>query len=784
MHRLGLLTLVVVASLAMPVSAFSEDASDLFLKAFQGFQTAEKFEREAKPREALGKYQTAQKLLQEISKSSPDWQPLVVEYRLKKTQENISRLEGEVASLPPQAEGIEGALPESDREKTNLPTVSSDPLVSVKPPPGVKRVLRPAPGDDSPAPRSGSTSVDRQFRNLRDQLADAHVENERLNERLLKKSGDLQSALVEVDKTKVTVVELKSQLTQATAALEDSRKDGDSFGAIREQFDKKVVGILTKLTDAQTDNEVLQEENARLLGKLDRASVYIVQSDSIRENLLKERGQLADARDTAVSKAKRIRDNTAEIERVTAENKKLKTAVVQVTRNSVTKDEFDKLTAENKSLAARLAEAEKNSATRDELEKISGEKKAVEVKLARAEKTLEDTAATRVALEKISGEKKEVEDKLAQAEKALLDSAAARNQEKDRLIASLQSDLNSVNDRLLESQAQMSRSDDQRIALQKQLDEASGELAQLKLNPEPTKEEKNLISENELLRGIVLRQIKEQTRRDEARKQLEQEVAALQIKSSVITQQLAVLGAPIIQLTPEERSLFKEPVALLSEPSPGSLEVTLAVTTPTVEEANPSPTLPAAQSPDALSDEVRELVQKAKGFFEQKDYAMTEKVYQEIVEKVPQNYFALSNLAAVQIESGKLSAAEVALKKAVKINDHDSFALTNLGILYSRQGKFDEAVSALEKAIAFNDKDSVAHNYLGVCLGQKDQRNTAEKEFKRAIDLNPDYPDAHFNLAVLYATTQPQSIELAKHYYNRATELGAAPDPSLERLIQ
>lgn len=210
----------------------------------------------------------------------------------------------------------------------------------------------------------------------------------------------------------------------------------------------------------------------------------------------------------------------------------------------------------------------------------------------------------------------------------------------------------------------------------------------------------------------------------------------------------------------------------------------MAVTEPEIEQPAPSLTPPAAQSPDVLSDEVRELVQKAKKFFDQKDYAATEKVYQEIVEKVPQNYFALSNLAAVQIESGKLSAAEVALKKAVKINDQDSFAFTNLGILYSRQGKFDEAVLALEKAIALNDKDSVAHNYLGVCLGQKDQRNAAEKEFKRAIDINQDYPDAHFNLAVLYATTQPQSIELAKHYYNRATELGAAPDPSLERLIQ
>ncbi|MFZ4683251.1 MAG: hypothetical protein ACOYMS_12165, partial [Terrimicrobiaceae bacterium] len=146
--------LVVVASLAMPLPAFSEDASDSFLKAFQSFQTGEKFEREAKPREALEKYLAAQKLLQDISKENPDWQPLVVEYRLKKTQENISRLQGEVASLPPPTEGLEGALPEPDREKSAMPTVSSDPVVSVKPPAGTKRATRPssfAPPEEMPA---------------------------------------------------------------------------------------------------------------------------------------------------------------------------------------------------------------------------------------------------------------------------------------------------------------------------------------------------------------------------------------------------------------------------------------------------------------------------------------------------------------------------------------------------------------------------------------------------------------------------------------------------------
>ena len=68
----------------------------------------------------------------------------------------------------------------------------------------------------------------------------------------------------------------------------------------------------------------------------------------------------------------------------------------------------------------------------------------------------------------------------------------------------------------------------------------------------------------------------------------------------------------------------------------------------------------------------------------------------------------LSNLGAVQIEGGKLSAAEVALKKAVEINGGDSYAYTNLGIAYSRQGKFGEAIGALQKAIASDEEDAVS----------------------------------------------------------------------------
>jgi Flp pilus assembly protein TadD len=721
MHRSGFFLIALGASLVMLDSSLSEDSSDLFLNAYKDFQAAEKLEREAKPQDALKKYRSALITLRQISKSSPDWQPLVVDYRLKKTHESIERVEEGMMAVTPVPEAPEGNLPEPEREKP-LPIISTQPpVVTFRPPSSQKRakheVARSSTREDDLPIGRGVTVADRELRELRRELAQARSENKELHDRLVKKSAELQSALVEVDKTKVSVVELKSQLAQTTASLQNARKDAASVAGIRAEYEKKYARIVEEVSGVQADNDVLEEENQRLLAKLEKAAKYIANSDAIRSGLLAERKQLAEDRNKALAKVKKIKDNSAEVERVAAENKRLKTELAEISQKMVSKSEFEKLSAEKKVLTAKLAE---------------------------------DVAS--VALAK-----------------------------KDGAIAALQSDLNTAKDKLLEAQTRISRGDDQLEALRKELDETSGRLAQVELN---TVDKRKLVMENELLRGIVLRQIREQTRRDDAKKLIEQEIETLRLNSDVVRQQLAVLGAPVLELTPEERSLFKEPVVLLTEPSAQSLEVTVAVSKPSAEETRAGKFLQEPAGPESLPEDIRDLIQRAKAMFELKNYTDAEKLYLKVVGKIPNSYFALSNLGAVQIEGGKLSAAEVALKKAIEIDDSESYAYTNLGIVYSRQGKFVQAIEALNKAVILNDDDAVAHNYLGVCLGQREEWQGSETHLKKAIDLRPEYPDAHFNLAVLYATTQPPSLERAKEHYVKATALGAAPDASLERLIQ
>lgn len=721
---------LLVACLLILGSAWSwtQEASDSFLRAYQDFQNGEKLERDGNPREAFSRYQSAAKLLEQIMKSDPDWQPPVVEYRLKKTRENISRLEAEVAKLPAIAEGPEGPLPQAETISLPPPAINTTrPFVPARPAPsGTPIPVSPAPSGESSA--------------LRQQLAGARAENERLKEKLARQAAELQSSRFEVDKTKVSVVELKAQLAQAQDAMENAIRDREIRAAKAPPAeDKRLAEIQVKVLKIEADNEALIEENQRLLAKLENASKYIEAADTGRKSLESDRKKIAGQRDEAVARTKKIKDNTAAMERLVQEKADLQ----------------DKFAQEKEELT----------------KKFSKEKKELEKKLAEATDT--------ERLERLSAENKDLSARLAESERKLAE-AAKKPEESEKLLAELRSEINSLNDRLLESQAQIAARDDQVKALARQLDESSGEVARLRLNPQPSADEKRTMVENDLLRTIILRQIKEQAERDAASGELEKEIQTLQIQSDTITKQIDILRRPAFRLSDDEKLLFKEPIAMLSETGPSSMAVTMAVAKP----ADGFPVPLPAEGPESLPDPTRAMVDQARKLFELGRYDEAEKLYQQIVESAPNNYFALSNLGVTQIQARKLSAAEVALKKATEINPKDAFAATNLGVVYCKQGRFDDAISSLQEAIASDEKDHIAQNYLGICYGEKGRKEQAEEAFKRSIAIRDDYPDAHFNLSVLYATGEPPSLDLAREHYEKALQHGSEPDPSLEQLFQ
>ncbi|PYK74890.1 MAG: hypothetical protein DME42_03845, partial [Verrucomicrobia bacterium] len=334
-------------------------------------------------------------------------------------------------------------------------------------------------------------------------------------------------------------------------------------------------------------------------------------------------------------------------------------------------------------------------------------------------------------------------------------------------------------------------------SLKSQLEDTSSQLEKAKLTGANAEETAKLTRENQILRNIVVRERQEEARREQAKKLMLAEFDKLKIKSDTLNEQVALLAQPVTKLTDEELALLRQPVISISDESPNTVKASFTYakpSTPThpgepIVETTESPLPPPEATsqggfkPDVPAD-MMDTAKQAKENFDRGKYRAAERQYQELLTKNPNNLYSLSNLGVVYFRTGKLKAAELTLKKAVAIAPKDEFAHTTLGIVYYRQSKFDEALNELTKSLAINPKSAAAHNYLGITASQKGWQEAAEKEMLEAVAVKPDYADAHFNLAVIYATASPPSKELAKRHYAKATELGAEPDASLERLLR
>lgn len=94
------LAILATACLSSGLAAFAGDPSDFFLKAYQDYQAGEKFERDGRLRDAMNSYASTVAILEQVRKDDPSWQEIVVNFRMRKAQENIERLRAMVASEP------------------------------------------------------------------------------------------------------------------------------------------------------------------------------------------------------------------------------------------------------------------------------------------------------------------------------------------------------------------------------------------------------------------------------------------------------------------------------------------------------------------------------------------------------------------------------------------------------------------------------------------------------------------------------------------------------------
>src|SRR3954463_14088898 len=79
-------------SLSIAVAQSGSAPGDLYFDGFQAWKAGEKLEQDGNKQAALQKYLEAQKSIQAVARTYPEWQPDVVGYRLKNVEQGLSRL--------------------------------------------------------------------------------------------------------------------------------------------------------------------------------------------------------------------------------------------------------------------------------------------------------------------------------------------------------------------------------------------------------------------------------------------------------------------------------------------------------------------------------------------------------------------------------------------------------------------------------------------------------------------------------------------------------------------
>ncbi len=145
------------------------------------------------------------------------------------------------------------------------------------------------------------------------------------------------------------------------------------------------------------------------------------------------------------------------------------------------------------------------------------------------------------------------------------------------------------------------------------------------------------------------------------------------------------------------------------------------------------------------------------------------KYYQYCIKQGFKDNKVFSNYGSILRGIGKLQAAELSTRKAIKLKPDFAEAHYNLGNILKDLGKLQDAELSYRKAIEIKLDYAKAHYNLGNILKDLGKLQDAELSYRKAIEIKPDYAEVHSDLGVLLKDLgKLQDAELS---YRKAIEI-------------
>jgi Flp pilus assembly protein TadD len=746
--------LALLGLAASPAFAESDEASDKFLSAYLTFQKAEKAETAGNVQGAISRYNQTIEILDELSAKWPKWNPPVIKNRREKATDAIARLQAQSTASAPREPAMPTAPPAAQHELP-LPTggESANPLPESFP--------------GAPAPVESSRSTPRRAGG--DPIQEIQSRIEGLQQ-------DLNSARERLER----VAQEKEDLTKKyEAATKEAKNATERMDVLKRRADLAE----QKLDDAEKAGTGASEEALALRAEL--------------ASLKKEHRKIQIERDAELELndqyASRINASRTKIAEVSAERDAVKKENAEVPKKMAEmQKQIDQVMKEKTELEAKLGKVQ------EQLAKVAGERDDAMQQVAKMKEANKN-------LEKLAAENSTLLAKLTDAEKQIAQ-LKAEGAEKDKTIASLNKDLTNTRTQLADAQKQSADFQKEMTKLSQQLEAQNKEILQVKADSTTTlADRKKMVEENELLRGIILRQQKEQARRDRMKKMVLEQLVKLDVNSQAIKDQINILGSPVVKLSDRERKLFKNPQMSISDtditfvaadsskpgkpseiaeatgetkPAEASAAAVPAATPEEPAATKPEDTKPAAAPEPAIADagnpngdlpvggkaelaSAKTVVDKlpaAEAMHKADEAEAAPKAAPEMMPPsgkgasaspiVPPEISDLAVEAKEQFSRGNYRDAEKTYLKAQTKAPNNVYILSNLGVTQFRQQKYKLAEESFKKAIANAPEDDFSHCTLGIVHYQKGEFDNAIQSLTRALAINPKNATAHNYLGI------------------------------------
>ena len=542
------------------------------------------------------------------------------------------------------------------------------------------------------------------------------------------------------------------------------------------------------------------QKNQQVLEAQAELGRYTIAYDTV----LKQRDEIAKTYQTLAQAATAQQTRLADLEKQSA-------------GSAGAKAELDKLRAEQAETAAQLTESRQRLAesqksvmkqskdlmeTGMKLSALQKEHTQLTEKLAAATKDRDaialerdkavkerDTLTAQIAAGKTSGSiPANLKDLAVENQRLKKDLDAARKQ-----VESLKTDATSKDKEIAQLKGQLTQIQGELVTLKRENAAYESQVSELTLNlkevrkrmdnPKKGKpaESTQLMAENQLLRGVILRQLRQQARQQQQKTAVIAEIQKTENASKELIDQVEQLGGIRFNLSADEQKLFTTP-QLQEIMGEGGIQATIIAksTAQTPANADARKTDQAATSGAAAVDG---LLAKGNQALQDGKFAEAAAAYDDVLRADPKNASGFAGLAWARVQQNKLDDAEVTLKKSLAYDANNATAHYMLGVTQFRRDRLNEAMTSFEKSLNINGKNARARHYLGVICSKMGLAPRAEREFKAALAIDPEYGEACFNLAVLYITWDPPRWEEARKNYTEAVKKGVTADPNLEKIL-